>query len=117
MADFQQTYGMDVWDELDRIAESDEPPTRMAALARQLPPGSRTKAALFPAGAHSTEAILLRQMELNQRAWAWAHTKDGERGENEPEPIWLAGEEREHELRIEREESKALTVADALGIT
>lgn len=89
---------------------------RMAALAYQLAPDSRTRTMLNPAGAHGTEALLLRQMELNQRAWAWAHTKDGERGENEPEPIWLAGEEQAHELRVEREENKALTVADALGI-
>lgn len=117
LADFQQTYGMDVWSDLGRILEDDEPPLRLAALAYQLAPDSRTRAAMNPAASHSTEALLLRQMELNQRAWAWAHTKDGERGENEPSPIWLPGEEQEHERRVEHEENKALTVADALGIS
>lgn len=120
-ADFYQTYGVDTWDTLESLGWDDDPrPSllmRMAALAYQLAPDSRTRAAMNPAASHSTEALLLRQMELNQRAWAWAHTKDGERGENEPEPIWLTGEEQEHERMVEREENKALTVADALGIS
>lgn len=107
---------MDVWDALEEMAASDDPPLRLAALAYQLPAGSRTRRAANPAGAHSTEALLLRQMELNQRYWAWAHTKDAEREENEPEPIWLPGEEREHERAVEREENMALMVAGALGI-
>lgn len=116
LADFQQTYGMDVWDDLEEMAASDDPPLRLAALAYQLPAASRTRAALNPAASHSTEATLLRQIELNQRYWAWAHTKDAERQENEPEPMWLAGEEQEHERAVEREESMALMVAGALGI-
>ena len=107
---------MDVWGALEEIMAADEPPLRLAALAYQLAPSSRTRAALNPSAAHSTEARLLRQVELNQRYWAWAHTKDAEREENEPEPIWLAGEEQEHERAVEREESMALMVAGALGI-
>lgn len=116
LADFQQVYGMDVWDALDEALESDEPPLRLAALAYQLPPDSRVRSALHPAGSNSPELMMLRQMELNQRMWAWGHTKDGERGENEPEPIWLRGEEQEHERRVEHEENMSLMVADALGI-
>lgn len=107
---------MDVWDDLEEMAASDDPPLRLAALAYQLPADSRTRRAVNPAGAHSTEATLLRQIELNQRYWAWAHTKDAERQENEPEPMWLAGEEQAHERAVEHEENVALMVAGALGI-
>lgn len=89
---------------------------RAAALARQLPHSGRTVAAMAPAAQNGTAEHLLRQIELNQRAWHWAHTKDAQRGAQKPERLQLPGESEQHELAVEREEQKQRKVADALGL-
>lgn len=65
---------------------------------------------LYPAGQHSTEAFLLRQIEVDIRAMA--RGKD----DGDPEPIWLAGEEEAHEEMVTREERNAESIADAFGL-
>lgn len=59
---------------------------------------------------------LLRQMELNQRNYAWAHTEEAKNGTNEPQPMLLAGEEEGYESAVEAEERNALDVAELLGL-
>ena len=97
---------------------SDDPPDlpRCAALAYQLPRDGRVWRALDPAGQHDQKTRLLRQMELNQRSWAWAHTKEAESGANQPEPILLDGEQDAYEAAVERQEEARASVAASLGI-
>ena len=90
---------------------------RAAALATQLPRGSRTIAAMAPAAQNGTAEHLLRRIELNQRAWHWAHTKDGQRGANRPEAVPLPGEGEQRDMNVEREERKQGRVAEALGLS
>ncbi len=69
-----------------------------------------------PFGAHDTEVLLLREIEHNQRLWHWAHTKDAKSGSNEPEQLWLPGEEEHYERKNERELRQSVSVAAQLGI-
>lgn len=83
---------------------------RAAALTAQLPPDGRVMRRLAPAGQHGTEALLLRQIELDIRAMC--------RGEDDadPEPIWLDGEEEAHERAVDREERNAEAMAASFGL-
>lgn len=110
LADFQQYYGMDLW-RLDLSADAPGRHVRRAAiLAAQLPPDGRVKRVLDPVGQHSTEAFLLRQIEIDLRSLGG--TSDGEA----PEPIWLEGEDEEHERAVEREERNAEAMAASFGL-
>lgn len=116
LADFQQTYHLNLW-ELGVLGDDTTPDVeRAAALARQLPKDSRTLVAEDPTLANGTVELLLRQVELNQRHWAWSHTKDGERGVNEPQPIPLPGEERMNKKKAEQAERDMGDVAAAFGM-
>lgn len=115
LADFQQYYGMDVWDWTRGRADDLEAP-RIAALAYQLPTDSRTRTAADPVGAYGMDVLLLRRIEHNQRLWAWAHSKDAKTGTNEPEQIGLPGEDEHFERRAERELRQSASVAATLGI-
>ena len=90
---------------------------RAAALARQLPHDSRTVVSMVPVAQNSTAEHLLRQIEVNQRAWHWAHTKDAKNGANQPKWLTLPGEEEQAEIEREREERVAMKVADSLGLS
>ena len=90
---------------------------RAAILAIQLPHSSRTVVAMAPAAQNGTAEHLLRQIEVNQRNWHWAHSKDGQRGANQPKWLTLPGEEEQAEMAREREERKQSRVADALGLS
>ena len=72
--------------------------------------------ALAPATAHSDELLMLRRMELNQRGWAWAHTKDAESKSNQPQPVLLDGEQDAHDAAVEEQQRVAEDVAAAFGI-
>ena len=87
-----------------------------AALAYQLPPDSRVKAAMEPASAHGTEVLLLREIEHNQRLWHWANTKQAKHQETAPERLTLPGEDEAYERAAEEADEKALAAARKLGI-
>lgn len=112
LADFQETYRIDLWG-VCWDAVGDDTAAHMAALAFQLPKGGRVWRSIAPAQSHSTEARLLRQLEINQRNLAWS--LGGGKGKD-PEPIWLDGEEEAHEEAVRAEERKSVRVADGLGI-
>lgn len=122
LADFQQTYGLDVWADIAELRrwEGDYTPQRilrLAALARQLPGSSRTVRKATPDAANGIDTLLLREIEYDLRRWHWANTKDAERGENEPEPYRLPGEDERRAHNIERELRNASDVASQLGIS
>ena len=114
LADFQETYGMDVW----FVSQGGIPGDveRIAALAWQLPKTSRTWRTAEPLLENETDAYLLRQIELNQRLWAWAHTKDAENGTNEPAPLTLPGEREWGEEKEKQAEKDAMAVAAAFNL-
>lgn len=89
---------------------------RVAALAYQLRPQSRTRAKIEPVAAHSPELMMLRFIEHNQRLWHWAHTKDAKDESTAPEPLMLEGEEQAIQEHRELEEKNAADVAAQLGI-
>lgn len=116
MADFQQTYGLDLW-ALGVEAEDTCPRVlRAAALAYQLPRTSRTWVAMDPTNGNQTVEYLLRQMEHNQRMWAWAHSKDAKSGANEPDPLPLPGEEERTRDLEQQELRKAADIAALMGL-
>lgn len=117
LADFQETYHLNLW-ELGVLGdETTTDVLRAAALARQLPHDSRTYVAEDPTLANGTVERLLRQMELNQRGYAWAQSKDGKSGTNEPQPIPLPGEELMTERKAEQAERDMGDVAAAFGMS
>lgn len=115
LADFQQFYHLDVGGMGLGSDETHAQVLRAAALARQLPRECRVRRALAPAASHSPELRMLRQMELNQRLWHWAHAKESERGD-EPQPILLDGEAELHEAEVEEQRRTAADVAAAFGL-
>lgn len=116
LADFQQTYGLNAWALGVLGDETSADVLRAAALAAQLPHSSRTFCAMEPSAANGTVERLLRQIELNQRSWAWAHTKDAKNNVNEPQPLSLPGEIESVEAARERAEVDAMAVASAFNI-
>lgn len=105
---------MNVWGP-SRGAMPDNP-EHMAALAWQLPKTSRTWRKVEPVLENQTESYLLRQIELNQRMWAWAHTKDAQSGTNEPAPIMLPGEKELSEEKEKQAKKDAMAVAAAFNM-
>ena len=116
LADFQETYSLDLWALGVTGDEETRDVLRAAALTRQLPRTSRTFRAADPAAVNGTVEHLLRRIELNQRQWAWAHTKDAKSGSNEPQPITLPGERESVEAAKERAAADAMAVARAFNI-
>lgn len=116
LADFQEVYHLNLWSYDLEGADADEVP-RIAALASQLSPMSRTMKKLHPDN-HTLEVQLLRQIELNQRSYAWSQTKDAQNGNTatQPQPMMLPGEEQAHEEAVKREEKVAASVAASLGL-
>lgn len=116
MADFLQTYHTDLWG-VDWGGVPQGEAERLGALAWQLPRTSRTWQAIDPSLANTTTDHLLRRIEMNQRVWQWAHTKDAENKVNAPDPLPLPGEAERNEERGRRAEAEAAAVAAAFGIT
>ena len=99
LADFQQTYRIDLWGtDWERLDE--DAAAHLAALAYQLPPDSR----------------VMRAVEFNQRMWHWAHTDAAKGGTGEPERITLPGEDAAYESMVEREERNAERIAASFGL-
>ena len=117
MADFQETYGLNLWamcpPSLDKTTTE---VLRAAALAYQLHPSSRVKGAMAPEHSHGIVAQLLREIEHNQRLWHWANTKEAEKSDTEPERILLPGEEQAHEDAVERAQAAAISLAEKMGL-
>ena len=110
-----EAYGLDVWDaRWDDLDDGER--ARLAALAFQLRPSSRTKAALDPAGSHGFDVLLMRRIEHELRIWLWAHTPKEERPPDPPEPIWLPGEDERHERIVEATKRDARQIASAFGL-
>lgn len=116
LADFQQTYGLNAWALGVLGDETTADVLRAAALAAQLPHNSRTFRVMEPSLQNGTIERLLRQIELNQRSWAWAHSKDAKNNVNEPQPMTLPGEQESVEAARERAEADAMAVASAFHI-
>ena len=116
LADFQETYRIDLWamgldgDELTIEVR------RAAVLAAQLPRTSRVVRAMVPTAANGTVEQLLRQIELNQRIWSWSHTKDAENKVNQPVPMTLPGEDEAHERKERQAQLDAAAVAAAFNL-
>ena len=85
-------------------------------LAAQLPHTSRVVRAMVPTAANGTVEHLLRRIELNQRNWAWAHTKDAERKANQPVPVLLPGEKEVNEDKERQAALDAVAVAAAFNL-
>jgi hypothetical protein len=100
------------WERLD-----EDNAAHIAALAYQLAPSSRTRAALSPAASHGLTVELLRRIELNQRTWHWANTENAKDETSRPQQITLPGEEEAHERLVERETKNAQDVALAFGMS
>lgn len=115
LADFQQTYHLDLWG-IDWNALDDGSAAHLAALAYQLPRDSRTKSAIAPAAAYGIDVLLLREIEHNQRMWHWANTEEAKNKETAPERMTLPGEDEMHQAMVEQEQQNAIEVAAILGI-
>ena len=89
---------------------------RAAALAAQLPQGSRVMAARNPSSVNGTDVQLLRNIEAYLHLWLWAHSKDGKANVNMPQPVTLPGEEEQHQMAIEQAQAQAASVAAQLGL-
>ena len=107
---------MDLWG-TDWEGLTEDEAAHIAALAYQLPPESRTRAAFSPAASHGLTVELLRRVEHNQRIWQWAHTEDAKDSTTAPEPITLPGEEEAYESRVEREMGNAANIAQKFGLS
>ena len=116
LADFQQFYGLNIWNYNLMADETTSEVLYVAALAYQLPREGRCWAAIDRAGSHSEEAELLRQMEHNQRIWHWANTKEAKNKDTAPQPMQLPGEEEAHERAVEHAERDSVRVAELLGL-
>ena len=89
MADFQQTYGIDLtlwWEGLEG-AEDFDGAARLATLCAQLPRQSRVARTESPALEWSDEAYLLARCEFLLRCIQWMLSEDGAKGTNKPAPL------------------------------
>lgn len=98
-------------------AETDATVARAAALAYQLPHDGRVYSAIAPAGAHGMDVLLLRQIELNQRTWHWAHSEQAKDESTRPEPIMLEGEQEAIDRRVGEQVDAAFDIAEQLGLS
>ena len=89
MADFQQTYGLDLtlWRQELEGAEDFDDDARLATLCAQLPRQSRVARAESPALEWSDEAYLLARCEFLLRCIQWMLSEDGAKGTNTPVPL------------------------------
>ena len=87
----------------------------LAVLAAQLPDDSRVAIAANPENAWKTSDYLLRNIEYQIRAIAWAFA-GGEKAGPRPEPIISPGEDAAHVSAVEEAERMAANVAAVLGI-
>lgn len=119
LADFQETYGLNLWDERLGDGEGGSASVntqRIAALAWQLPNTSRLWRKIAPGGGNTTEAQLLRQVEHAIQLFRWSFSKDAKTKSNVPEPLTLPGEEEAREIAGERADSMAISIAQEFGL-
>lgn len=69
-----------------------------------------------PFGGNDTDTQLLREIEYNQRLWAWGNTEESKDKTTAPEPLPLPGEKEASEREAEHTRAEALDVAAALGV-
>ena len=115
LADFQETYGLNLW-AFDLDGDTTDDVLRVAALAYQLGPKSRTWAKVAPHQTNSDELRMLRDIEHGLRLWYWAHTNEAKDKNTAPEPVLLRGEEAAFEAAREHEKKSAADIAARLGI-
>lgn len=120
MADFQSEYGIRLIDSEYLRALAGDDVTRLllwlAALAAQLPDTSRVAVAAHPENAWTTSDYLLRSVEFQLRAFAWA-LAGGEKTGPRPEPIYSPGESANFDAIAKEAERMADNVASVLGIS
>lgn len=114
-ADFQQYYRLDLWSFGLDGDETTQDVLRAAILTYQLPRDSRMWAAILPVGVHDESRQLLRRIEYNQRALAWARADKKKRGP-EPDPVYLSGEEAVMDEKLRRDRETQEEVAEFFGI-
>lgn len=88
----------------------------MSILAAQLPTGSRVKRAMSPLSAVTVGDRLLRQIEYNQRLYAYGKSEDAKNNVNMPEPAYFDGERELAERDAERAVRASSLVASELGL-
>ena len=113
-ADFQQYYGIDLW-QMDTVNDGYDV-RRAAILAAQLPIDARVHVAIDPRASVTLTDVLLRQIELNQRSFAYSFSKDAKNGSNAPESIELPGESEAREKAAQKAVDTSKSVADAFGL-
>lgn len=116
VADFQQYYGIDLTAVPLDAGCPEREIARMSILAAQLPPESRTKRAMSPLSAVTVGDRLLRQIEYNQRLYAYGRSEDAKNGVNMPEPVMFDGERELAERDAERAARMSSIVASGLGL-
>lgn len=116
LADFQETYGLNVWNLCQGCEPKQAEAERLGALAWQLPRTSRLWRALDPSNGYDVATLLLRQLEYNVRAFHWAFSEDGKNKVNEPGLITLPGEEEAHERAAEEADNAAIELARIFGL-
>lgn len=114
MADFRETYRLNLWElPLDDDDMDGGVLARTAALAFQLPRTGRTMRRLVPTSGNDMSLQLLRSIEFDARYIIWLL---GKCKGKEPDPIDLYGEEELERARARTQASRAPSVAAALGI-
>lgn len=116
LADFQETYGLNVWYACQGCLPEQDEAERLAALAWQLHKTSRLWRAINPSGAYDSATLLLRQLEYDVRSFHWGFTEDGKSKINEPEPLMLPGEEEARARAAEEADSAAMELARIFGL-
>ena len=120
MADFQSEYGIRLIDReyLSALAGDETTPrlSWLAALAAQLPDTSRVAVAAHPENAWRTGDYLLRSIEFQLRAFAWA-LAGGEKTGPKPEPIYSPSESAHFDAIAKEAERMADNVASVLGLS
>lgn len=116
LADFQETYGLNVWNLCQGCEPKQAEAERLGALAWQLPRTSRLWRSIDPSGGYDSATMLLRQLEYDVRSFHWAFTEEGKSKVNEPEPLMLPGEEEAHKRAAEEADNMALEVARIFGL-
>lgn len=119
-ADFQSEYGICLIEDRYLCALAGDKTTPLvlwlSALAAQLPDTSRVAVAAHPENAWTTGDYLLRSVEFQLRAFAWALAGGEKTGPN-PEPICSPGESAHFDAIAKEAERMADNVASVLGIS
>lgn len=108
VADMYSYYGIN-------ILSSDAPLGFLATLAAQLPTDSRVYRFDDPDAGWSTEALILRELEFDFRAFTWGMAPKNKRG-REPKPIPLPSEIENRKRELEEKRKNIKRAKEILGI-